>query len=319
MRTKILKNNQVDEAVALLKDGELVALPTETVYGLAADACNEHAIQKVFSVKGRPTNHPLILHIDSYDNLDFYAKNISIYARKLAEFFWPGPLTMVLNKKENVNDLVTGGMSTVAIRVPNNTVMLDVLKKMKNGIVAPSANPHQKISSTTTKHIIKNLYGKIAAVIDDGISAIGIESTIIDMTKEEPTILRPGVITQEMIEQVLMCKIKNPRTHTEKISGNMKHHYQPEKPLFLLTLSQIASLSAAEKNSVIMHHSDLPIKNDFFYYKMPKEQEQYAKHLYLALHELDGHPGVEKIFVEMPPDSPGWDGVMDRLTRAAVK
>lgn len=318
MRTQILKKNQIDEAVALLKKGELVALPTETVYGLAADAYNENAIRKIFSVKGRPENHPLILHIDSCDSVDFYAKNVSVYAKKLADFFWPGPLTMILNKKESINNLITGGLNTIAIRVPNNTAMLEVLKKMKNGIVAPSANFYQKISPTRPMHVIKNLDGKISAVLDDGGCAVGIESTIIDMTKDVPVILRPGAITKEMIENVLMFEIKSPVMHAEKVSGNMKNHYQPEKPLFLLTVKQIERLSMEENNSAIMHYSEISKNSGFFYYRMPKDKKQYAKKLYFALHELDSLD-VKKIFVEIPPDSTEWGGVMDRLVKAAVK
>jgi L-threonylcarbamoyladenylate synthase len=258
MQTKIIKSDQIDEAVDLLRNGELVALPTETVYGLAADAKNEAAIQKIFDVKDRPRNHPLILHINSYEKLDYWAQNISIYVQKMVESFWPGPLTIVLNKNNNASDIITGGLDTVAIRVPKHPVILEVIEKLGNGIVAPSANAHQKTSPTKPIHVLKTLNGKIPAIIDGGMSSVGIESTIIDMTKDVPTILRYGTITKEMIEKVLQLKINCPIKHNAKISGNMKNHYQPEKPLFLLSTNQIEYLSSEEVDCAIMHYSDEP-------------------------------------------------------------
>lgn len=318
MQTKILKSDQIDEAVDLLRNGELVALPTETVYGLAVDATNEAAIQKIFDVKGRPRNHPLILHIHSYENLDYWAHNISIYAQKLVESFWPGPLTIVLNKKNNVSHIITGGLNTVAIRVPKHPVILKVIDKLGNGIVAPSANLHQKTSPTKPIHVLKALNGKIPAILDGGMSSVGIESTIIDMTKDVPTILRYGIITKEMIEEVLQLKINSPINHNEKISGNMKNHYQPEKPLFLISTNQIEYLSSTEGDCAIMHYSDISKKDGFIYYKMPQSKEHYAKHLYNALHEI-GNMGVNKIFVEKPPGFIEWSDVNDRLIKASTK
>lgn len=318
MQTKILKVSQIEDAVFLLKNGELVALPTETVYGLAADAKNDDAIQKIFHAKGRPINHPLILHIDSWGKLDDWAQNISIYAQKLVENFWPGPLTVVLNKKKNVSDIITGGLNTVAVRVPNHPVTLEIISKLGNGIVAPSANAHQKTSPTKPMHVLKTLDGKISAVLDAGISAIGIESTIIDMTKDIPAILRYGAITKGMIEEVLELDVQCPINHNEKVPGNMQNHYQPEKPLFLLASNKIASLSSEEGMSVIMHYSNISKKDGFVYYKMPDNKEQYAKNLYGALHDID-NMDIERIFVERPPDFIEWSDINDRLVKASVK
>lgn len=318
MQTAILEAHQIDEAVLLLKNGELVALPTETVYGLAADAANEAAIKKIFEVKCRPTSHPLILHIDSHAKLDHWAKDISIYAHKLAEKFWPGPLTMVLNKNDNISDIITGGLKTVAIRVPNHSIMLEVINKLNSAIVAPSANSHQKTSPTKAIHVLKDLGGKIPAIMNGGMSLIGIESTIIDLTKDIPTILRYGAITKEMIERVLHREIECPSSHHERVSGNMKNHYQPEKPLFLLYTHQIESLSSQEEGILIMHYSPLSKKDTFTYYQMPQNKEEYAKNLYSALHDIDTM-SVGKIFVERPPDSIEWRDVVDRLVKASVK
>ena len=199
LQTKILKAHQIDEAVNLLKDGELVALPTETVYGLAADARNEIAIKKIYIAKNRPLNHPLIVHIDSYENLENWAQDIPIGAKLLAEHFWPAPLTILLKKRNKVSNTITAGLNTVAIRVPQHPIILDLIKKLGNGIVAPSANLHQKTSPTKPMHVLKTLNNSIAAVLDGGMSNIGIESTIIDMTKDRPAILRYGAITNDLI------------------------------------------------------------------------------------------------------------------------
>lgn len=318
MQTRILKITQIDEAVDLLKNGELVALPTETVYGLAADAQNEIAIQKIFDAKGRPLDHPLILHIDSYKKLDNWTRNVSTYAKKLAEHFWPGPLTIVLNKSNNVSDIITGGLKTIAIRVPDHPTILEVIKKLGNAIVAPSANAHKRLSPTKPIHVLKTLDGKISAILEGGMSSIGIESTIIDMTKDLPSILRYGAITKEMLEKVLELEIECPINHNEKVSGNMKNHYQPDISLFILSTSQIESLSSKGGHSAIMHYSNISKRDGFLYYRMPQDKEQYAKHLYSALHEID-YIGVDKIFVESPPELVEWSDVNDRLVKASAK
>lgn len=318
MQTKILKAYQINKAVDLLKKGELVALPTETVYGLAADAYNEIAVQKIFIAKGRPLNHPLIVHIDAYEKLEDWTKDVSIHAQKLAEHFWPGPLTIILKKKNDISDLITAGLNTIAIRVPQHPIMLEVINKLGNGIVAPSANFHQKTSPTKPIHVLKTLDGKIAAVFDGEMSSIGIESTIIDMTKDIPAILRYGVITKKMIESVLKLEIKCPINHNEKISGNMKDHYQPEKPLFLLSLDQIEMLSKEEVNVAVIHYSKLSRNDNFIYYQMPQDKAQYAQNLYSTLHDIDS-TGVEKILVERPPNSTEWNDIIDRLVKASVK
>lgn len=318
MKTKILNASQIDEAVALLRSGEIVALPTETVYGLAADCKNNVAIHKIFTAKDRPSDHPLIVHIDAFDKVNDWAEQIPENAQKLAESFWPGPLTMIFKKKNEVSNLITGCLNTVALRVPNHPVILEIIKKLGNGIVAPSANAHQKISPTKPEHVLKTLEGKIAAIVDGSICSIGIESTIIDMTKKTPIILRPGAITPTMIEKVLNMKIEFPFNHNEKIPGNMKIHYQPEKPLYLLSLDQIERLSQTEDIIAIVHYSKiLKIKNAT-YYKMSKNNIEYAKNLYDILHTVD-NTNVKKILFEAPPCLSEWADVHDRLMKASWK
>ena len=318
MQTKILKSYQIEEAVNLLRNGEIIALPTETVYGLAADASNDHAIHKIFIAKDRPLDHPLIVHIDAFDKANFYAENISAEAKKLAENFWPGPLTMILMKRKRISNLITAGLNTIALRVPNHSLTLEIIRKLGNGIVAPSANAHKKTSSTKPLHVLKTLGGKIAGVVDGGAYTIGIESTIIDMTKEIPVILRPGSITTEMIENVLKMKIECPFNHNERVSGNMKIHYQPEKPLFLLPLDQIESFSKKEDNIAIMHYSKISKSRDAIYYKMSKNKREYANSLYDTVHLID-NTNVDKILVETPPNLSEWSDIHDRLLKASKK
>lgn len=318
METKILTANQITEATLLLKNGELVAVPTETVYGLAADAKNNMAIRKIFTTKERPSDHPLIVHIDTWDKINNWTDTISESSYKLAKHFWPGPLTMIFRKKNDITNIITGGLDTVAIRIPNHSITLAIIKELENGIVAPSANAHKKTSPTNIEHVLKTLKGKIAAVIDGGECSIGIESTIIDMTSQIPTILRPGAITAEMIEDVLNIKIKSPFNHNEKVSGNMEIHYQPEKPLFLFTIAEILKELKKEGTIAVIHYSNLPQSKNAIYYKMSTNKNEYARNLYTTLHAID-KTNVEKILVEIPPFSNEWSGINDRLTKASWK
>jgi L-threonylcarbamoyladenylate synthase len=319
METKILQASQIDEAVGLLKNGEVVALPTETVYGLAADSKNDIAINKIFISKGRPSDHPLILHISDLSQIHDYAVNIPPSAYKLANAFWPGPLTMILNKKDGVSALITGNLNTIAVRVPNHPLIQKIIDKLGHGIVAPSANTHKKTSPTKIEHVLKNLDGKIAAVLDGGSCNVGIESTIIDMTKETPLILRPGAITQTMIEEVLNAKIAMPLNHSEKTPGNMVVHYQPQKPLYLCSINEITAQLEKETLVAIMHYSKIARhEKNAHYYEMPKEKSEYATQLYDMLYKIDA-THVKKILVEAPPLLSEWADVNDRLLKASTK
>lgn len=319
MATQILSSTDIIQAASLLHSGQLVALPTETVYGLAADACNPDAIKKVFIAKGRPQEHPLIVHLSSKSELENWARDISQEAKKLAENFWPGPLTMIFKKKEHVSDLITGGIDTVAIRVSNHPVITAVLENLPSkAVVAPSANFHKKISPTQAGHVLKTLDSRIAAVVDAGPSVIGIESTIIDMSKETPTILRYGAITKSMLEEVLCKKVSAPDSHTEKVSGNMKNHYQPEKPLYILSKEEIERQLDLEQHIAIMHISTLRKVPGAKYYLMPSNKNLYAQLLYDVLHQVDASDAL-KILVERPPQIAEWLDISDRLTKASFK
>lgn len=318
MQTKRLSKSDLNEAVALLKAGYTVALPTETVYGLAANAHDTRAIQRVFAAKGRPKKHPLIVHIGSIAQIHQYAQQVSGQAIRLAEHFWPGPLTMILHKQDYVTDHITGGLQTIALRIPNHPIMLEVIHQLGNGIVAPSANAYTKTSPTQAEHVLKTLDGKIAAIVDGGSTSVGIESTIIDMTKEVPTLLRPGAISADMISDVLKTSIQSPAQHNEKVSGNMKNHYQPEKPLHLKTAHEIELLAIQQNNMAVIHHSDINQEQHHLYYKMPTQKAAFAKILYSTLHEID-KTGVNKILVETLPNNNQWVDVLDRLTKASSK
>lgn len=317
MNTRILKANEIDEVVSLLRAGEVVALPTETVYGLAADATNIEAMQKIFIAKNRPADHPLIVHIDALDKVNDWAERISENAKKLAEFFWPGPLTMIFSKKNTVNELITGGLNTIALRIPHHRLTLEVIKKLGGGIAAPSANAHKKTSPTKPEHVLKTLKGKIAAILDGGRCSVGIESTIVDMTHETPVILRPGAITASMIENLLGVTVEQPSEHQEKVSGNMKVHYQPDKQLFIMSIEEIKHIQKLGNVAIIYHSHIVKIKN-VSYYKMPTDKTEYAKMLYETLHRID-KTNVEKIIVERPPISGDWTDINDRLLRASSK
>jgi L-threonylcarbamoyladenylate synthase len=318
MRPKILSADQLDEAVTELRRAELVALPTETVYGLAADARNEEAIQKIFIAKGRPSDHPLIVHIESFERAYEWASHISEHAQQLAAHFWPGPLTMVFAKRPEISDLITGRQNTVALRVPKHPLFLSILNKLGDALVAPSANAHQKISPTKPEHVIKSLGAKIAAIVEGGTCSVGIESTIIDMTKDTPVILRPGAVTALMIENVLGIPIECPFSHSEKVPGNMMIHYQPEKPLFLVTRDALEQLAKTETKCAVMHYSNVAKTSTALYYRMPATKSDYAQCLYDTLHRID-NTEVEQIWVEIPPDVIEWSDIHDRLMKASHK
>lgn len=314
METKLLQPDEIDEAISLLKAGEIVALPTETVYGLAADAKNESAIKKIFIAKNRPTNHPLIVHIDSFDRMQEWTDEIPDYAYRLSENFWPGPLTMLLNKKDNISNIITGNSTKIALRIPNNHLVLKIIKRVGGALVAPSANSHKKLSPTKAEHVMQDLAGKIPAILDGETCSIGIESTIIDLTNKIPKILRPGSITKDMIEKIIQIDISEYQIHTEQVPGNMLSHYQPNTPCFLMTLSEIKDYiyNSENHNIAVMHYSIL--ENDKVkLYPIASDRTGFTKNMYDILHNID-KSGFKKILIELPPKS--WSDINDRLHKA---
>lgn len=325
---------EIRRAADLLRAGELVALPTETVYGLGADALNPEAVAKIFAAKGRPADHPLIVHLPDAEHLPRWARSIPKEAIALARAFWPGPLTLILKREEGVPDAVTGGQDTVGLRVPDHPVALALLRAFDSGIAAPSANRFGRISPTTAAHVREELGDKVAAVLDGGPCEVGIESTILDLSRDLPEVLRPGAIGADDIARVIG---RRPRVRGEsepneaeegaaeqapRVSGALAAHYAPRTPLRLipsLNLVEEAATLAAEGSrvAVLAHACPDPHDARLIWSAAPADPAGYGHALYARLRALDAE-GADFILVETPPHSPSWTAIADRLGRAAV-
>lgn len=317
----------ISKAVKILQEGGLVAFPTETVYGLGADASNETAINKVFEAKGRPYDHPLIVHIADIGKLDEWVQDVSVDARKLANAFWPGSLTLVLNRQPHVADLVTAGQPTVAVRVPCHPVAQALLKAFGGGLVAPSANQFMHISPTTAAAVEEEIGGRVSMILDGGECEVGLESTIIDMSHDRPTILRPGMITAAQISDILDGKeVDVIQSSSEKVRAPGMHHkhYAPDTRTTLIERmaipEMIDDLPASQLPVAFMTHSNvhIPQREGVQQIQMPADAKGYAHDLYQQLRQLD-HAGLQRIFIETVPNDPAWDGIRDRLSKAAEK
>ncbi len=311
----------VAKAVEILRKGGLVAFPTETVYGLGADAANPQAVQKIFIAKGRPADHPLIVHIGSPGLLDDWAQNIPDAALKLAARFWPGPLTLIMQKRPRVPLAVTGGQQTVALRIPDNPVALGLLREFGGGIAAPSANRFNRISPTRAEHVVAELGDSVDMILDGGPCSVGLESTIVDLTGSQPAILRPGHITRLQIEQLLQTPVVVKRRAQTKAPGMLEMHYAPIAPALLYPGdridSKIKQLAAQNKKvGVLIHTHSMNEAQNIHVIRMPLAELDYSRELYAALRRLDDLlPDI--IVIEQPPDSEEWRAVNDRLGKAA--
>jgi L-threonylcarbamoyladenylate synthase len=309
-------------AVALLRQGELVALPTETVYGLGADALNPEAVAKIFAAKGRPSDHPLIVHLPDAEQLTLWARDIPREAIALARAFWPGPLTLILKKEEGVPDIVTGGQDTVGLRVPNHPVALALLRAFGSGVAAPSANRFGRISPTTAGHVRQELGDRVPLILDGGPCEVGLESTILDLSRDVPVILRPGAIGVDDIARVIGRRPRLPgemeeMTAAPRVSGALAAHYAPRTPLELVDSASLSSRLLA--GDVVLARTaqpaDLPAGVQWV--PAPADAAGFAHDLYARLRALD-EAGCTRILVEAPPVTPEWAAVADRLGRAAV-
>ncbi len=330
----LIRQTQIDQAADCLKKGGLVAMPTETVYGLAADASNDAAVRKIFAAKGRPADHPLIVHIASIKELSDWAIEIPDYAFKLAEQYWPGPMTLILKKEAHVLDSVTGQQNTVGIRIPQHAVAQQLLKAFGGGLAAPSANRFGQISPTSAAHVQKHLGDVVDIILDGGNCGIGIESTIIDCSGDSPRILRPGMIT---LESAKWAGTKPaPTTNPMRVSGELPSHYAPQTWTRLLDAKTIDNIltNTETKNIVILssrkpitHHiklydSRVPHRSPYIdpnicsWIVMPTEPYAYAHHLYEQLHFADSLH-CQEILIEHVPDAPEWIGILDRITKAS--
>jgi L-threonylcarbamoyladenylate synthase len=309
----------IKDAATSLINGNLVAFPTETVYGLGADACNEDAVARIYEVKGRPTNHPLIVHISSINNLDKWARDIPEYAIKLARAFWPGPMTLVLPRTDLAKDFITGGQDTVAVRVPSHPVAVQLLKKFENlgglGVAAPSANRFGKVSSTTSQAVAEELETYLAKsdkILDGGSSQIGIESTIVDCTKNVLVILRPGYITSEMIESFLSVNVAKFDSTNNKIMspGLLESHYSPN--------AQVILNGVPQPGDGFIALADIPTPIGAVRLASPKNNNEYAHELYNALRLAD-NKGIKTIQVITSIEQGVGVAINNRLIKAAYK
>ena len=342
MNTKIVKINaqnidqkQMQEAGQIIKDGGLVAFPTETVYGLGADALNAEASKKIYAAKGRPSDNPLIVHISKFQSLEEIAKDVPKEARLLAEKFWPGPLTMIVNKNEKIPYETTGGMDTVAIRMPSDPIALALIEASTGFVAAPSANTSGRPSPTLASHVADDLAGKIEMILDGGPVGIGLESTIIDLTEKEPMILRPGYITQEMLSEVIGAVGMDPgliasdSAKKPKAPGMKYKHYAPKADLKLVEgepqkvierinqLTQEAEQKGAKVGIIATEETkDQYPRGTVICIGARSDEDSIARHLYQTLREFDNLE-VDFIYSESFATKRMGPAIMNRLLKAA--
>jgi L-threonylcarbamoyladenylate synthase len=318
----VISDRDIEHAVTILKSGGLVAFPTETVYGLGADASNPDAVAKIFAVKGRPAGHPLIVHVADAVQVANWARDSPDAARKLARKFWPGPLTLILRRAQGVSDAVTGAQDTVALRVPSHPVALQLLACFGGGIAAPSANRHGRVSATTAKHVRHEFGGAIDCVLDGGEADVGIESTIVDFSGTAPTLLRPGWIGPVELEQVLGMPLAAPGTDAPRAPGTLAKHYAPQTPLIVMEFDLLMEIAATltrvgKRVAALALTERRPVHERLTWIAAPTDPAAYAHKLYANLRELD-EAGCETILVERPPQTAEWMAINDRLSRAAA-
>ena len=314
-------NPKLEQAVAILKRGGLVAFPTETVYGLGADANNPDAVKKIFEIKHRPQTHPVIVHIVSINEIELWARAIPAKAYQLAERFWPGPLTLVLKRAMTANDIVTGGQATIALRAPAHHIAQALLNRFGGGIAAPSANRYGHISPTTAQHVYQELGDQVELILDGGPCAVGIESTIVDLSGEIPRLLRPGWIPAEQISATIKQDLAFANEDSPRVPGSLPGHYAPNTPLMLVDATKLISLLRSElqkgkKIAVLACSEQSEMSEKIVRQIAPMSAASYAHKLYANLRDLD-EKHCDLILVETPPNGADWEAIHDRLERAA--
>jgi L-threonylcarbamoyladenylate synthase len=328
--TPELFRKAVLRAAKLLRAGEVVALPTETVYGLAASALDETAVAKIFQVKGRPANNPIIVHVASLELANRCVAQFPAVAEKLAKAFWPGPLTLVLPRAETIPGIVTAGGPTVGIRWPAHPFIQAVIRECGFPLAAPSANLSNRVSPTNAGHVRAQLGGKIPLIVDGGQSQVGIESTVLDLTVLPPRILRPGMVRAESLAAVCgevqssKSSVQSPDSALRS-PGLLKKHYSPKARLVILNwrddadlLSQLSTFNFQPSTCFVIAHSQIPSGRNFAGVSViPHDAEAFARAIYAELHRCD-EANVGAIIVEAPPELPEWAGIADRLRRAAA-
>ena len=330
MNTKRLTEQDIDEAAAILREGGLVGIPTETVYGLGANGLNEEAVAHIFEAKGRPQDNPLILHIPSADHLERYCKEIPLTAYQLAEAYWPGPLTMILKRKPIVPDVVTAGLDTVGMRCPSHPVCHAILEAADVPVAAPSGNTSGRPSPTTAAHMWEDMDGKIDAIVDGGPCSVGVESTIIDLTETPARLLRPGGITLEQLEAVLGEVAVDPAVtrlmgagEKPKAPGMKYRHYAPKAPVTVVTgdpkkSAEYIAAHAAPGDGIICFDEFAPLFGSHYVEQLGPagDKGEQARHIFDALRFFD-HTPVKSIWAQCPDASGIGLAISNRLNKAA--
>ena len=320
----------IAEAARRIHDGELVAFPTETVYGLGADAFNDAAVAKIFAAKGRPANHPLIVHVADASQVAAYASSVPAFAARLMQAFWPGPLTVILPRKEGIAVAAAGGQNSIGLRCPSHPVALAFLKACLesgiSGVAGPSANRFGRVSPTTAAHV-RSEFDDNLLILDGGSCEVGIESSIVDCTRGRPVLLRPGVLRLAQLEAacgeaVLAPEDIQSEAAAPRASGMLESHYAPNAKVRLMDAKAIQTaldmLGKDAANIAIYARSIVRIQSEKVRYRrMPDDALATAQQLFAVLRDFDAH-GVKLIWVENLPDAGEWDGVRDRLKRAAA-
>jgi L-threonylcarbamoyladenylate synthase len=315
-QTSVPMPDDLAAAVAALRRGELVAMPTETVYGLAADARNPDAVRRIFAAKGRPADHPLIVHLADAGSLGEWVREPPPSARCLIEAFWPGPLTLVLKKSASVDPVITGGQDTVGVRLPAHPVAQALLRAFGGAVAAPSANRFGRISPTCAQHVRDEFPTGVAVILDGGSSTIGLESTIVDLSGATPRLLRPGSISAAAVEALIGPLDRPGDAHGPRASGRLAAHYAPGKPLDLIDVGAIDCYRREHPEGVAwITPGALPAGAQGR--ALATDAEAYGRQLYAALRAVDAGPAGRIAVVRPPPDE-AWAAVHDRLARAAV-
>ena len=323
----------IAEAARVISAGGLLGLPTETVYGLAADAASADAVAKIFTAKGRPSNHPLIVHVADAAGVDHFAVDVPTFARQLMQAFWPGPLTLILPRRPGVGAETAGGQDSIGVRCPSHPVAQALLQALAAqpvpvwGLAAPSANQFGRVSPTTAQHVLAEFGGDVP-VLDGGPCTVGIESTIVDCSRGAPVLLRPGAITRVQVEAVCGQPLQSAQEIADtagaapRASGTLESHYAPSATVRLMDARALQTaldvLGADAAHIAVYARTPLRIASDrLVVRRMPADADATAQQLFAALRGFDAQ-GVKLIWIETPPDAPDWEGVRDRLQRAAA-
>ena len=314
----------VEQAAERIRAGDLVAFPTETVYGLGADASNDAAVAKIFAAKGRPADHPLIVHIASAAQVSDYASSVPPFAQALIKAFWPGPLTVILPRKPGVATAAAGGQNSIGLRCPAHPLALEFLKLCNTGVAGPSANKFGRVSPTTARHVAQE-FGDSLIVLDGGPCKVGIESSIVDCTRSQPVLLRPGVLTREQLSaacgQPMLSADEQPDA-APRAPGTLESHYAPNAKVRLMQAGAIQTaldlLGADAAHIAVYARSIVRIQSaKVLYRRMPDDALATAEQMFAVLRDFDAQ-GVKLIWIEPVPGAADWDGVRDRLARAAA-